>query len=108
MAFRAIRSQLTVLKSLTGLLVDGLRQQVRTVKFDRLLQGGGFRRRDAAADGRERSLRDVWPLFGWPMGLPGSKRLRPLIHARFPLAQAPAAHALMESDRHIGKIILTT
>ena len=50
----------------------------------------------------------VWPLFSWPTGLPGSKRLRPLIHARFPLAEASAAHALMESDRHIGKIILTT
>ena len=44
---------------------------------------------------------NVWPLFA-------SKRLRPLIHARFPLAQASAAHALMESDRHIGKIVLTT
>ena len=44
---------------------------------------------------------NVWPLFG-------SKRLRPLIHARFPLADAAAAHALMESGRHIGKIILTT
>ena len=44
---------------------------------------------------------DVWPLFSF-------KRLRPLIHARFPLAQASAAHALMESDRHIGKIILIT
>jgi NADPH:quinone reductase-like Zn-dependent oxidoreductase len=43
----------------------------------------------------------VWPLFS-------SKRLRPLIHARFPLAEAAAAHALMESDQHIGKIILTT
>ena len=43
----------------------------------------------------------VWPLFT-------SKRLRPWIHARFPLAEASAAHALMESDRHIGKIILTT
>ena len=44
---------------------------------------------------------NVWPLFS-------SKRLRPLIHARFPLAEAAAAHALMESDQHIGKIILTT
>ena len=44
---------------------------------------------------------NVWPLFT-------SKRLRPLIHARFPLAEASAAHALMESDRHIGKIILIT
>jgi putative PIG3 family NAD(P)H quinone oxidoreductase len=44
---------------------------------------------------------NVWPLFS-------TKRLRPLIHARFPLTQASAAHALMESDRHIGKIVLTT
>jgi NADPH2:quinone reductase len=44
---------------------------------------------------------NVWPLFV-------SKRLRPHIHARFPLAQAAAAHELMESGNHIGKIILLT
>jgi len=42
----------------------------------------------------------VWPLFG-------SRRLKPVIHARFPLADAAGAHRLMESDVHIGKIILT-
>jgi NADPH:quinone reductase len=42
----------------------------------------------------------VWPLFE-------SQRLRPLIHARFALRDAAGAHALMESDTHIGKIILT-
>jgi NADPH2:quinone reductase len=42
---------------------------------------------------------NVWPLFT-------SKQLRPRIHDRFPLAQAGAAHALMESGAHIGKIIL--
>jgi NADPH2:quinone reductase len=41
----------------------------------------------------------VWPLFA-------TKRLKPLIHARFPLADAAAAHKLMESDAHIGKIVL--
>ncbi len=41
----------------------------------------------------------VWPLFG-------SRGLRPLIHARFPLSEAAGAHELMESDQHIGKIIL--
>jgi putative PIG3 family NAD(P)H quinone oxidoreductase len=41
----------------------------------------------------------VWPLFA-------SKRLRPHIYERFPLARASAAHELMQSDRHIGKIIL--
>jgi NADPH2:quinone reductase len=41
----------------------------------------------------------VWPLFA-------SHGLRPLIHARFPLREAAAAHALMESDALIGKIVL--
>jgi len=41
----------------------------------------------------------VWPLFA-------TKRLKPLVHARFPLADACAAHQLMESDAHIGKIVL--
>jgi NADPH2:quinone reductase len=42
----------------------------------------------------------VWPLVG-------SGAIRPVIHATFPLAQAAAAHALMESGSHIGKIVLT-
>jgi NADPH2:quinone reductase len=41
----------------------------------------------------------VWPLFA-------TKRLKPLIHARVPLADAAAAHKLMESGAHIGKIVL--
>ncbi|MBS0364748.1 MAG: NAD(P)H-quinone oxidoreductase [Proteobacteria bacterium] len=41
----------------------------------------------------------VWPLFG-------GANLKPLIHARFPLAEAAAAHQLMESGTHIGKIVL--
>jgi NADPH2:quinone reductase len=42
---------------------------------------------------------NVWPLFA-------SKRLGPHVCARFPLAQAAEAHELMESNQHIGKIIL--
>jgi putative PIG3 family NAD(P)H quinone oxidoreductase len=46
------------------------------------------------------SLRErVWPLFE-------AGRLKPVIHRVFPLAEAAAAHALMESSRHIGKIVL--
>jgi NADPH2:quinone reductase len=41
----------------------------------------------------------VWPLFE-------SRGLKPVIHARFPLAEAAAAHKLMESGAHIGKIVL--
>ena len=41
----------------------------------------------------------VWPLYA-------SGRVLPVIHRVFPLAEAAAAHALMESSRHVGKIML--
>jgi NADPH:quinone reductase len=37
----------------------------------------------------------------------GEAKVRPLIDSTFPLAQAAAAHARMESGEHIGKIVLT-
>ena len=43
----------------------------------------------------------VWPLFA-------TRGLKPVIHARFPLAEAALAHKLMESGAHIGKIVLLT
>jgi NADPH:quinone reductase-like Zn-dependent oxidoreductase len=33
-------------------------------------------------------------------------KVRPVIDSTFPLAQASAAHARMESSTHIGKIVL--
>lgn len=41
----------------------------------------------------------VWPLFG-------EGKLKPVTGRTFPLAQAAAAHALMESAGHTGKILL--
>jgi NADPH2:quinone reductase len=41
----------------------------------------------------------VWPLLE-------AGRCAPVIHQVFPLEQAAAAHALMESSQHIGKIML--
>jgi NADPH2:quinone reductase len=41
----------------------------------------------------------VWPLLA-------EGKCKPVIHARFPLAEAAKAHALMESGVHVGKIIL--
>ena len=35
-------------------------------------------------------------------------RVRPVVHRTFPLAEAAAAHRLMETSDHIGKILLTT
>ncbi|MEQ8802324.1 MAG: zinc-binding dehydrogenase, partial [Haliea sp.] len=40
----------------------------------------------------------------WPLLQQGS--FKPVIAATFPLTEASAAHELMESSRHIGKIIL--
>ncbi|MCC0805681.1 NAD(P)H-quinone oxidoreductase [Methylobacterium sp. W2] len=45
--------------------------------------------------------RDIWPLLA-------DGRMKPIIHATFPLEKASEAHALMESSAHLGKIMLTT
>jgi len=37
----------------------------------------------------------------------GSGQVRPIIDSTFPLHEAAAAHELMESSRHMGKIVLT-
>ncbi|RYY91982.1 MAG: NAD(P)H-quinone oxidoreductase [Comamonadaceae bacterium] len=42
----------------------------------------------------------VWPL------IEGGK-IKPVIHSTFPAAEAAKAHALMESNQHVGKIVLT-
>ena len=42
----------------------------------------------------------VWPLIA-------EGKFKPVIHSRFPLAEAYKGHALMESSQHIGKILLS-
>ena len=42
---------------------------------------------------------NVWPLLA-------AGTVRPVVHARFPLADAAGAHRLMESSEHVGKIVL--
>ena len=43
---------------------------------------------------------NVWPLIG-------KKAIQPVIHSTFAAADAAKAHELMESNQHIGKIVLT-
>ena len=43
----------------------------------------------------------VWPLVE-------AGRVRPVVHARHPLADAAAAHRELESSSHVGKVLLTT
>jgi putative PIG3 family NAD(P)H quinone oxidoreductase len=43
--------------------------------------------------------REVWPHLE-------AGRIRPIVHATFPLAEAAEAHRLMDSGEHVGKIVL--
>jgi len=52
----------------------------------------------------KQAIRDALREHVWPEIAAG--RMRPHIHAVFPLAQAGGAHRLMESSAHIGKIVL--
>ena len=47
----------------------------------------------------EELRREVWPYLD-------AGRIRPVVHATFPLARAADAHRMMESGEHVGKIVL--
>lgn len=66
------------------------------------ITGSTLRPRSVAFKGAiARALREhVWPLLV-------AGRVRPVIHGTFAAAEAAKAHALMESNQHIGKIVLT-
>ena len=66
------------------------------------ITGSTLRPRPVAFKGAiARALRErVWPLLE-------AGRVRPVIHSTFAAADASQAHALMESNQHIGKIVLT-
>lgn len=67
-----------------------------------ILTGSTLRPRSVAEKGAiARALaKKVWPLID-------EGRIKPVIFETFPLARAADAHRLMESSRHIGKIVLT-
>jgi NADPH2:quinone reductase len=77
---------------------------IATIMQKRLiLTGSTLRPRSVAEKGAIAAAlwAKVWPL------LEGGQ-VRPRLFQTFPLDQAPAAHALMESSQHIGKIVLLT
>jgi putative PIG3 family NAD(P)H quinone oxidoreductase len=68
-----------------------------------VITGSTLRPRSVDEKGRiAEALRErVWPLLE-------AGSLRPVVHATFPLAAASDAHRLMESGRHLGKLVLLT
>lgn len=74
----------------------------RPIMMKRLTVTGSTLRASPAERKAEiaKALREnVWPLFE-------SGEVKTFVHRVFPLAEAAAAHALMESSQHIGKIML--
>jgi len=85
-------------------LMGGAKTEINLAKImmNRMtLTGSTLRPQSVAAKAAiAAALREkAWPLFA-------SGELAPVIHATFPMDEAPAAHALMETSTHIGKIIL--
>jgi NADPH2:quinone reductase len=85
-------------------LMGGAKSEINLarVMMNRLtITGSTLRARPVETKGliAEALLEKVWPLLV-------SGDVKPVIHATFPLAEAAAAHELMETSSHIGKIIL--
>jgi NADPH2:quinone reductase len=73
------------------------------IMLKRLTHTGSTLRARAVADKAAiaRALEtNVWPLIA-------AGKVKPVIYRTFPLREAAAAHALMETSTHIGKIVLT-
>jgi NADPH:quinone reductase len=73
------------------------------VMLKRLIVTGSTMRPRTIADKaaiRDALRREIWPAIA-------AGKIRTHLHARLPLTEAGAAHRLMESSRHIGKIVLS-
>ncbi len=93
--------RLVIIAFLGGPKVEQL--DLTSVMIRRLtITGSTMRPRTAAQKGAiaQALLREVWPKLE-----DGS--VAPVVHQVFPLAEAAAAHRLMESSEHIGKIMLS-
>ena len=103
-------------RDLASLAVDGrlvvigfMGGDTATIDFRRVLgrrltiTGSTLRPRSVEEKGQIAAAlrREVWPLLE-------SGKVRPVIYRTFPLGDAAAAHRLLESSEHVGKIVLTS
>ena len=105
-----------VSRNLSALALEGRLVQIglmggdaAPIDFRRILSkrltvtGSTLRPRSVAEKGQIASAlrQEVWPLIE-------QGRVKPIVYRTFPLKEAAAAHRLMESSEHIGKIVLVT
>jgi putative PIG3 family NAD(P)H quinone oxidoreductase len=96
----AVEGRIVVIAVLGGARAEIMMNKIMMKRLT--LTGSTLRPRTVAQKAlvAEGVKRNAWPLLA-------ARRVRPIIHATFPLAQAADAHRLMESSNHIGKIMLT-
>jgi len=76
---------------------------LRTIMSKNLILTGSFLKPQSAEVKTQIAKaveKNIWPFFH-------TKQIEPVIYKAFPLAEAAAAHRLMENGDHIGKILLT-
>jgi putative PIG3 family NAD(P)H quinone oxidoreductase len=99
LAALAIEGRLVVIGFMGG---DTATLDFRRILGRRLtITGSTLRPRSAAEKGEIAAAlrREVWPLLE-------AGTIRPVVYRTFPLDDAAAAHRLMESSEHVGKIVL--
>jgi NADPH:quinone reductase len=96
----AVEGRIVVIAVLGGARAEIMMNKIMVKRLT--LTGSTLRPRTIAqkAAVAEGVRQNAWPLLA-------ARRVRPIIHASFPLAEAAEAHRLMESSSHIGKIMLT-
>jgi NADPH2:quinone reductase len=96
----AVEGRLVIISMLGGSRAELKLNQIVTKRLT--ITGSTLRSRSLAEKSAVAAavFENVWPLLD-------QGRVRPIIHAVFPLAEAARAHELMESSNHVGKIILT-
>lgn len=89
-------------------IINAMRERMAQIDLMRLMvkrlhiTGSTLRARDSSFKQKigENLHKHIWPLIE-------TDQIKPVIYTTFPLQEAAAAHRLMESGEHIGKIILT-
>jgi putative PIG3 family NAD(P)H quinone oxidoreductase len=98
----ALEGRLVQIAFLEGHVVESF--NFMPIMLKRLtMMGSTMRSRSLAqkAEVAEALRQKIWPLLD-------QGNAKPIIHATFPLEDARAAHELMESSNHVGKILLLT